>query len=91
MVRVLGLGFGVRGLRVRKGNPEALDWLDDNEMAKTDEIQDKQKELEAVVNPILGKIAAGGGANAIQMLRGPESMPGQPMPGMPMPGLGEVE
>merc|ERR1711998_749702 len=42
---------------------EALDWLDKNQLAEKDEFEAKQKELEAVVNPIMMKVyqAAGGG------------------------------
>merc|ERR1719169_31364 len=40
-----------------------LDWLDKNQLAEKDEFEAKQKELEAVVNPIMMKVyqAAGGG------------------------------
>merc|ERR1719345_406204 len=42
---------------------EALDWLDRNQMAETDEFDAKQKEVEGIVNPIMMKVyqAAGGG------------------------------
>merc|ERR1712096_553025 len=41
---------------------DAIDWLDKNQMAEKDEFEAKQKELEAVVNPIMMKVyqAAGG-------------------------------
>merc|ERR1712178_229425 len=41
---------------------EALDWLDKNQLAEKDEFDAKQKELEAIVNPIMMKVyqAAGG-------------------------------
>jgi L1 cell adhesion molecule like protein len=41
---------------------EALDWLDKNQMAEKDEFDAKQKEVEAVANPIMMKVyqAAGG-------------------------------
>merc|ERR1711959_423310 len=44
---------------------ETLDWLDRNQMAEKDEFDAKQKELEAVVNPIMMKVyqAAGGGGD----------------------------
>merc|ERR1712039_333357 len=56
---------------------ETLDWLDKNQLAEKDEFEGKQKELEAVVNPIMMKVyqAAGGG--------------GADMPGG-MPGGGEA-
>ena len=41
---------------------ETLDWLDKNQLAEKDEFEAKQKELEAVVHPIMMKVyqAAGG-------------------------------
>eukprot|EP00500_Bicosoecida_sp_ms1_P001546 CAMPEP_0203806632 /NCGR_PEP_ID=MMETSP0115-20131106/597_1 /ASSEMBLY_ACC=CAM_ASM_000227 /TAXON_ID=33651 /ORGANISM="Bicosoecid sp, Strain ms1" /LENGTH=662 /DNA_ID=CAMNT_0050715295 /DNA_START=72 /DNA_END=2060 /DNA_ORIENTATION=- len=32
---------------------EALDWLDENEEADTEELKEKQKELEGIVNPVM--------------------------------------
>ncbi|EJS44619.1 ssa3p [Saccharomyces arboricola H-6] len=44
---------------------ETIDWLDASQAASTDEYKDKQKELEAVANPIMTKFyAAGAGAGA---------------------------
>ncbi|CAE8632098.1 unnamed protein product, partial [Polarella glacialis] len=42
---------------------ETLDWLEKNQLAEKDEFENKQKELEGVVNPIMMKVyqAAGGG------------------------------
>lgn len=60
---------------------ETIEWLDSNQHAEVDEYQEKQKELEAIFNPIIQGIAgAAGGA--------PGGMPG--MGGMPggMPGMG---
>ena len=41
---------------------EALKWLEGNQLAEVDEFQDKQREVEAVCNPIITKLygAAGG-------------------------------
>jgi L1 cell adhesion molecule like protein len=49
---------------IEKAVQEALDWLDKNQLAEKDEFEAKQKELEAIVNPIMMKVyqAAGGGA-----------------------------
>merc|ERR1712146_352990 len=49
--------------KIEKAVQETLDWLDRNQMAEKDEFDAKQKELEAVVNPIMMKVyqAAGGG------------------------------
>merc|ERR1711953_626084 len=35
---------------------EALKWLDSNQLAEVEEFQDKQKEVEAVCNPIISKL-----------------------------------
>merc|ERR1711939_99022 len=49
--------------KIEKAVQEALDWLDKNQLAEKQEFEDKQKELEGVVNPIMMKVyqAAGGG------------------------------
>ena len=41
---------------------EAIKWLDGNQLAEVDEFKDKQREVEAVCNPIITKLygAAGG-------------------------------
>merc|ERR1712054_473253 len=68
-----------------KACDDTIAWLDANQTAEKDEFEDKQKELEAVANPIMQKAyaAAGGGG-----------MPGGGMPGgMPgggMPGAGDA-
>merc|ERR1711963_1240809 len=41
---------------------EALKWLDSNQLAEVEEFQDKQKEVEAVCNPIISKLYQQGGA-----------------------------
>merc|ERR1712070_1015370 len=41
---------------------EVISWLDANQTAEKDEYEDKKKELEAVVNPIMQKVYAAGGA-----------------------------
>jgi len=48
--------------KIEKALAETLDWLERNQMGETDEFEAKQKELEAVVNPIMMKVyqAAGG-------------------------------
>ena len=40
---------------------EALDWLEENPEAETDEFADKQKEVEAVANPIMKKVYGSSG------------------------------
>merc|ERR1712013_980041 len=70
--------------KIESAVQETLDWLDKNQLAEKDEFEAKQKELEAVVNPIMMKVyqAAGGGGGM------PEGgMPGGGMGGPP-PGAG---
>merc|ERR1719379_2287234 len=65
---------------------EIIKWLDENQTAEKDEFEGQQKELEAVVNPILSKLyAAAGGAPG-----GPD---GAGFPGAgagPAPGAGSA-
>jgi len=39
---------------------EALDWLEENPEAETDEFEEKQKEVESVANPIMKKVYGAG-------------------------------
>merc|ERR1739848_236967 len=48
--------------KIDKALTETLDWLERNQMAETDEFEAKQKELEAVVNPIMMKVYQAAGA-----------------------------
>jgi len=43
---------------------EALDWLDENPEADKDEYAEKQKEVEAIANPIMRNVYQGAGAGA---------------------------
>jgi len=45
---------------------ECLDWLDGNQTAEKDEFEDKKKELEGVVNPLMAKCYGGGAPQAEQ-------------------------
>merc|ERR1712240_157026 len=56
---------------------DALSWLDSNQLAEKDEFADKQKEVEAVCNPIIAKLYQGGEGGM------PGGMPGGGMPGGP--------
>merc|ERR1711904_155684 len=53
--------------KIEKAVQEALDWLDKNQLAEKDDFEDKQKELEGIVNPIMMKVyqAAGGGSGGM--------------------------
>merc|ERR1719189_956255 len=59
---------------------EALKWLESNQLGEVDEFQDKQKELEAVCNPIISKLYQQGGAPGGTM---PNGMPSGMSNGMP--------
>jgi heat shock protein 1/8 len=41
---------------------ETISWLDSNQLAESDEFEDKMKELEGICNPIIAKMYQGGGA-----------------------------
>uniref|UniRef100_A0A453FWH8 Heat shock protein 70 n=2 Tax=Aegilops tauschii TaxID=37682 RepID=A0A453FWH8_AEGTS len=41
----------------------AISWLDTNQLAEVDELEDKMKELEGVCNPIIAKMYQGAGAD----------------------------
>merc|ERR1712211_91119 len=64
---------------------EALKWSDSNQLGEVDEFHDKQKELEAVCNPIISKLYQQGGAPGGTM---PNGVPNGMSNGMPngMPG-----
>jgi len=40
---------------------KAIEWLDSNQLAETDEFEDKLKELEGICNPIMSKLYQAGG------------------------------
>lgn len=62
--------------KIKKAIDETIAWMDANELAEIDEIEDKQKELEGICNPIITKMyQAAGGA--------PGGMPGGMGGGMP--------
>merc|ERR1712037_554963 len=71
---------------------ECIKWLDANQMGEKDEYEDKQKEVEAVCNPIIQNLysGAGGGAPGGGMPGGgmPGGMPGGPGAGGPPPSGG---
>jgi len=58
-----------------------VDWLDDNQQAAREEYEDRQKELEAVANPIMMKFYGAGGEGGM-----PGGMPGGAPGGFPGAG-----
>merc|ERR1712033_42514 len=65
-----------------KISDDAIKWLDANQLGEVDEFNEKQKEVEAVCNPIITKLYQDAG--------GAGGMPGGMPSGMPggMPGAG---
>merc|ERR1719169_119341 len=69
---------------IEKALQETLDWLDRNQMAEKDEFDAKQKELEAIVNPIMMKVYQAGGGGGMPDMGGRGGAPG----GAPPPSGG---
>merc|ERR1711966_161730 len=62
--------------KVEEAVKDALDWLDKNQLAEKEEFDAKQKELEAVVNPIMMKVyQAAGGAGGMPDMGGAGAAP----------------
>jgi len=57
---------------------DAIKWLDANQLAEVEEFQEKQKEVEAVCNPIITKLYQSAGGAGMPDMGG---MPGGGMPG----------
>ncbi|XBI66597.1 hypothetical protein VPH35_046136 [Triticum aestivum] len=47
--------------RIEEAIDGAIGWLDANQLAEADELEDKMKELEGVCNPIIAKMYQGAG------------------------------
>lgn len=62
--------------KIEKSVEETIEWLDRNQLAEVDELQDKLKDLEGVCNPIIAKMYQGGGAGAGAGFPMGEDMPG---------------
>ncbi|KAL7237501.1 hypothetical protein ACSBR2_003742 [Camellia fascicularis] len=61
--------------KIEKAVEEMIEWLDRNQLAEVDELEDKLKELENLCNPIISEMYQGGGGDG-------------PMGGGDMPGGG---
>ena len=46
--------------RIEKAVDEAMEWLDSNQLAEVDELEDKQKEIEQICSPIISKMYQAG-------------------------------
>ncbi len=42
--------------RIEKAVDEAISWLDSNQLAEVDELEDKRKELESIAQPIMTRM-----------------------------------
>merc|ERR1712083_717461 len=69
---------------------EMIKWLDANQLAEVEEFNDKQKEVEALCNPIITKMyqAAGGDPSGMPDMGGMGGMPGGMPGGGAAPGGG---
>ena len=45
---------------IEKAVDEAMGWLDNNQLAEVDELEDKQKEIEGICSPIIQKMYQSG-------------------------------
>ncbi|MFQ6656294.1 hypothetical protein Gotur_026465 [Gossypium turneri] len=60
--------------KMEKAIDETIEWLDRNQLAEVDELEDKLKELEGLCNPIIAKMyQGGGGAGDVPMDGGAET------------------
>ncbi|KAK4267668.1 hypothetical protein QN277_024420 [Acacia crassicarpa] len=50
--------------KIEKAIDETMEWLERNQLAEVDELEDKLKELEGLCNPIIAKMYQGGGGGA---------------------------
>ncbi|KAL8497573.1 hypothetical protein ACS0TY_021055 [Phlomoides rotata] len=63
--------------RIEKAVEEAIQWLDGNQLAEVDELEDKLKELEGICNPIISKMyQSGGGGGSDGGVPMDDDMPG---------------
>ncbi|XP_022988553.1 heat shock 70 kDa protein [Cucurbita maxima] len=59
--------------KIEKSVEDTIEWLDRNQLAEVDELDDKLKELEGVCNPIIAKMYQGGAGGGAPM---GDDMPG---------------
>ncbi|PPE00817.1 hypothetical protein GOBAR_DD02159 [Gossypium barbadense] len=53
--------------KIEKAIDEIIEWLDRNQLAEVDELEDKLKELEGLCNPIIAKMYQGGAGGDVPM------------------------
>ncbi|MBT3021626.1 hypothetical protein PN41_18515, partial [Vibrio anguillarum] len=49
--------------KIEEAIEQAIQWLDANQLAESDEFEDKMKELESICNPIIAKMYQGAGGD----------------------------
>lgn len=59
--------------KIEKAVNATIEWLDRNQLAEVDELEDKMKELEGLCNPIISKMYQGGGAGGDMPMPGGET------------------
>ncbi|KAJ7955660.1 Heat shock 70 kDa protein [Quillaja saponaria] len=57
--------------KIEKAVDETIEWLERNQLAEVDELEDKLKELEGVCNPIIARMYQGGGDGDVPMVNMP--------------------
>lgn len=60
--------------KIEKAVNDTIDWLEGNQLAEVDELEDKMKELEGVCNPIIARMYQGGAGDGDVPMDG--DMPG---------------
>ncbi|CAN6563921.1 unnamed protein product [Malus baccata var. baccata] len=79
--------------KIEKAVDDAINWLEGNQLAEVDELEDKLKELEGLCNPIIAKMYQGAGGAGGGMPMG-DDMPGGASTGSasgPGPKIEEVD
>jgi L1 cell adhesion molecule like protein len=56
--------------KLKSAIDNAISWLEANQMAEKEEFEHKQKELEAIANPIMTKMYQGGGGGGMPDMSG---------------------
>ncbi|MCO5578426.1 hypothetical protein L7F22_032268 [Adiantum nelumboides] len=59
--------------KIEKAVNDTIEWLDRNQLAEVEELDDKQKELESLCNPIISKMYQGGAGGDMPNMPGGET------------------
>ncbi|PQP98399.1 heat shock 70 kDa protein [Prunus yedoensis var. nudiflora] len=80
--------------KIEKAVEDAINWLEGNQLAEVDELEDKLKELEGLCNPIIAKMYQGAGGAGGMPPMGDDDMSGGASTGSatgPGPKIEEVD